>query len=110
MAAMLLAGTIPAASGPRHDAAIDRGAAEQVAQRMGTIRGSMDLDAALVTATDVFHTHSVEHATPTVLPALTPFSGPAFALFHEPVARQIPDRPVRIVYGGSLLVAATQDW
>jgi hypothetical protein len=110
MAATLVAGTATAASGPRHDASIDQAAAERIALRMGTMRGSIEPGASPVTTPDAMPTHSVQSSSPAILPALVPFSGPAFALFHEPIARPLPDRQVRIVYGGSLIVAAAEGW
>ncbi|MCR9123635.1 MAG: hypothetical protein NXH91_15325 [Phyllobacteriaceae bacterium] len=110
MAVMLLAGTTALAAGPRYDASIDRAAAEQVALRMGAIRGSIATDARLPAKPDAMQTHSVQSSAPSILPALVPFSGPIFALFHEPIARPMPERRVRIVYGGSLIVASAQGW
>jgi len=110
MATALIAGTATAASGPALDLSIDQAAAERIALRMGTMRGSIAPNAAPATAPDWMHTHSVDTSAPTILPTLAPFSGPAFALFHEPIARPMPERQVRIVYGGSLIVAAAQGW
>lgn len=109
-AAALFAGTATAVSGPLLDRSIDQAAAERIALRMGTMRGSIGPGASPVKTPDAMPTHSVQSSAPAILPALVPFSGPAFALFHEPIARPMPERQVRIVYGGSLIVAFAQGW
>ncbi|QBK29960.1 hypothetical protein [Roseitalea porphyridii] len=110
--AWLLVGMTGAAIG----AELDGAATERLVARLGDMRG------AIKPVTDRFgdHDRTATHSVPTdtsartaLLPELepmAPFSGPLFLLIGEPVARPMPDRPVRIVYQGTVLADNGERW
>lgn len=110
--AWLLVGMTGAAIG----AELDGVATERLVARLGDMRG------AIGPVTDRFgdHDRTATHSVPTdtsprttlvpVLEPVAPFSGPLFVLIGEPIARAMPDRPVRIVYQGTVLADNGERW
>jgi len=111
-----VAGATNAAAQDHATAARDGVATERLVARLGDMRG------AIGPVTDRFgdHDRTATHSVPTdtstrtaLLPELepmAPFSGPLFALIGEPIARPMPDRPVRIVYQGTVLADNGERW
>lgn len=100
---------------PGHDTSIDAAAAKLFAARLGAMRGPVESIPRPLHHHDAMTTRSVRPAgmhtgPPAPLPTLPAFSGPVFVLIGEPVARPMPDRPVRIVYGGQFFGLAADRW
>lgn len=111
-----VAGATNAAAQDHATAARDGVATEQLVARLGDMRGTIKPAHRGLGDHDRRATRSVptgperRTALLPVLEPLQPFSGPLFVLVGEPVARPMPDRPVRVVYQGTILAGDGERW